>query len=90
MCQSVLKELRKEAKELIVKLISENPSFKGEVERQTKEDKEYIVKNVVNDVLWLVWRAGTGKPYEKIVYLSNPEIFYWMDDLSCEIADNIH
>ena len=70
MCRSVLEELRKEANDVIRKIINENPSFKGEVDIQTEEDKEHIIKNVVNDVLWLAWKAVTGEPYEEIVYLT--------------------
>jgi len=66
-CQGALQELQGEANEVVEKLINENPSFKGEVERRTKEDKD-TVKSTVSDVLWLVWWAGTGKPVEKIVY----------------------
>jgi len=66
-CQGVLQELRGEANEIVEKLINENPSFKGEVERRAKDERD-TVRNMISDVLWLVWWAGTGKPVEEIEY----------------------
>jgi transcriptional regulator with XRE-family HTH domain len=66
-CQGVLQELRKEANEVVVNLINETPSIKGEVERRAKEERDTI-RNMISDVLWLVWWAGTGKPVEEIEY----------------------
>jgi predicted transcriptional regulator len=66
-CRVASQELREEANEVVGNLISEHPSYKGEVERRTKEEKD-TVGRTISDVLSLVWCAGTGKPITKIVY----------------------
>jgi len=66
-CRDVLQELREEVNEVVENLINEYPSYKREVERRTKEEKD-TVGRTISDVFSLLWRAGTGKPIEKIAY----------------------
>ncbi len=67
-CRDALRELRREAGEIVEDLINQNPNLKEEVERQISKERDEV-RRIADDVLWVVWWVGTGnKPVEKLEF----------------------
>ena len=67
-CRDALRELRRQADEVVEKGIKRTPGLKEEVEQRSSEERDEV-RRIANDVLWVVWWIGTGsKPVEKLEF----------------------
>jgi len=67
-CRDTLRELRREADEVVGNHINEKPSFKEEVERQISKGRDEV-RSIAKDMLWVVWEAEiSGTPVEKFEF----------------------
>ncbi|MBA7679283.1 hypothetical protein ES703_87572 [subsurface metagenome] len=67
-CRDALRELRRQADEVVEKGIKQTPGLKEEVEKRSSKERDEV-RRIADDVLWVVWWIGTGsKPAEKLEF----------------------
>ena len=67
-CRDALRELRRQADEVVEKGIKRTPGLKEEVEKRSSKERDEV-RRIADDVLWVVWWIGTGsKPVEKLEF----------------------
>jgi len=70
-CRDALRELRRQADEVVEKGIKPTPGLKEEVEKRSSKERDEV-RRIADDVLWVVWWIGTGsKPVEKLEFRAN-------------------
>lgn len=67
-CKRAREEVRGEAYEMVRNLINQRAGLKEEVEKKSSKGRD-VMGRIADDVLWVVWWAGTGdRPVEEIKF----------------------
>ena len=80
-CRDSLRELRREADEVVENRYNEKSSLKEEIERRISKGGDEV-RRIAHDMLWVVWWVGTGnKPVEKLEFRAEEDqvVAYFSD-----------